>query len=154
MGKEIERKFLVSNPDILEGLAGTFFHQGYLSTDKDRIVRVRIMGERGVLTIKGIDSGFTRLEYEFEVPVADAQEMLDRLCLPTVIQKHRYLIPYHGFTWEVDVFHGDNEGLIVAEIELSAEDEAFDLPDWIGKEVTEDQRYYNASLVKKPYNSW
>lgn len=154
MGREIERKFLLKN-DNWRGLAqGTPYRQGYLNAQKGCTVRVRIMGGIGVITIKGPAVAGVRPEYEYEIPVSDANEMLDNLCLKPLIEKIRYKIPYGSFTWEVDEFEGLNAGLIVAEIELAAVDQKFPRPDWIGAEVTDDPRYYNASLVRTPYKDW
>jgi CYTH domain-containing protein len=130
------------------------FRQGYLSTEKTRTVRVRLEGDRGVLTVKGLTRGVTRLEFEYEIPAADAARMLDDLCERPLIEKTRYRIDTGRHVWEVDEFHGDNEGLVVAEIELAAADEVFDRPAWIGREVSDDPRYFNANLVAHPYRSW
>lgn len=154
MPKEIEHKFLVKG-DLYKALAtGEFIRQGFLNTDKERVVRVRIKGEKAWITIKGISKGASRAEFEYEIPLEDAHYLLDNICEQPTISKHRYAIPFGGFTWEVDEFHGDNEGLVLAEIELPAEDTVFDLPSWIGTEVTGDPRYYNANLVKNPYKDW
>ncbi|MFL6633361.1 MAG: CYTH domain-containing protein [Massilia sp.] len=154
MGVEIERKFLLAS----EGWRGqgipTRMRQGYLSTDAARTVRVRIEGERAVITIKGQSTGASRGEWEYEIPVADATELLDGLCEQPQVEKIRHRIEHAGHTWEVDEFFGLNAGLVVAEIELDAEDEAFDKPDWIGQEVTGDKRYYNSSLIRMPYAQW
>jgi adenylate cyclase len=151
MAQEIERKFLVSG-DAWRG-AGTARRmvQGYLSLDPARTVRVRIAGERAWVTVKGATSGCTRVEHEVEVP-PDAAEGMLALCLPTVIDKTRHEIRVGGHLWEVDEFHGENAGLVVAEIELTDEGEAFEKPAWLGEEVTEDPRYYNASLTERPYS--
>ena len=129
--------------------------QGYICSDKGRTVRVRIRGDKGYLTVKGAASatGLSRYEFEREVPLEDAEQML-RLCEPGAIDKERYLVPCGQHTWEVDVFHGPNEGLIVAEIELSAEDEPFEHPAWLGKEVSGDRRYYNSMLMRNPYSTF
>ena len=156
MGIEIERKFLVRDVTVLLGAAGTTMRQGYLSTDPDRTVRVRLAGTRGFITIKGAASadGKSRAEYEFEIPAADAGELLDRLALRPLIEKTRYRISHDGATWEVDVFSGANEGLVVAEIEVPSAATPVALPPWVGGEVTGDARYYNASLVGRPYSEW
>jgi adenylate cyclase len=156
VGIEIERKFLVSDRSVVVGLAGTEMRQGYLSVDPERTLRVRIAGRRAFVTIKGApsDSGASRAEYEYEIPVGDAAEMLDRLALRPLVEKTRYRLPVGRLTWEIDVFEGDNEGLVVAEIELPTEAMGVVLPDWIGEEVTGDPRYYNASLVGHPYRDW
>jgi CYTH domain-containing protein len=154
MGVEIERKFLVVGDDWRSLAEGIEYRQGYLSTVKERTVRVRTVGDRGFLTIKGITTGATRAEFEYEIPKLDADQMIDELCERPIIHKTRYRIPYQGHVWEVDEFHGDNEGLILAEIELDDEDETFELPPWIGEEVTGDPRYFNANLVAHPYSMW
>jgi adenylate cyclase len=155
MAQEIERKFLVIG-DFEQGVKRRArIVQGYLSSVPERTVRVRIKGEEGFLTIKGIgnESGASRYEWERPIPLAEAEELL-RLCEPGVIDKTRCLVEAGPHTYEVDVFHGENEGLVVAEIELSDEDEAFERPDWLGEEVTGDVRYYNAMLMKTPYSRW
>lgn len=154
MGKEIERKFLVKGEAWKVLAAGTVYRQGYLSTVKERTVRVRTVGEKGFLTIKGVTTGVTRAEFEYEVPAADANAMLDGLCEKPLVEKTRYKIPLDGFTWEVDEFHGDNDGLVVAEVELKSADEKPPLPEWIGEEVSSDPRYFNSNLVKKPFKTW
>ena len=154
MAKEIERKFLIAS-DAWRGLApGTTYRQGYLSTVKERTVRVRTIDDKGFLTIKGITVGATRAEYEYTIPAADATEMLDDLCERPIIEKVRYKIQFEGLIWEVDEFLGVNAGLTVAEVELTAEDQAFEKPAWIGDEVTGDPRYYNANLIANPYSTW
>lgn len=153
MATEIERKFLVRHTDMLADADGEYLSQGYLSHTPEAVVRVRIRGDQGFLTVKGITTGASRLEFEYPVPREDASQMLE-LCPEGRIEKTRYEIPLGKHVWEVDQFHGDNDGLIVAEIELAAEDEAFDKPDWLGEEVTGDARYYNSSLSQKPYKEW
>jgi adenylate cyclase len=154
MAKEIERKFLV-NGDSWRSLAtGKRYRQGYLSTVKERTVRVRTVGDRGYITVKGITVNATRSEYEYEVPLTDANEMLDNLCERPLIEKIRYRIPIGPVTWEVDEFQGENQGLVTAEIELTDESQQFSSPDWIGAEVTKDPRYFNANLVAHPYSKW
>ena len=154
MAEEIERKFLVRSDAWRRAATGTVFRQGYLSTVKERTVRVRVAGDRGLLTIKGITVGATRTEFEYPIPAADAEQMLDELCEQPVIEKSRYLVEHDGLTWEVDEFAGVNAGLIVAEVELASADREIDLPDWVGEEVTDDARYYNANLIAKPYSEW
>ncbi len=154
MGTEIERKFLVGDNSWRVGAEGKLYRQGYLSTAADRNVRVRIIGDQGFLTVKGRASGITRLEFEYEIPVEDADRMLDALCLKPLIEKTRYKIDYRGATWEVDDFAGDNAGLVVAEVELASEDQHVELPSWIGEEVSDDPRYLNSSLVEKPFKTW
>ncbi|TWT51596.1 CYTH domain protein [Thalassoglobus neptunius] len=151
MGIEIERKFLVAG-DFRTGRSVPF-RQGYLSRDPERTVRVRIAGDRAWLTIKSLTNDTTRQEFEYEVPVSDAEEML-ALCDGPLIEKYRWFVDYEGMLWEVDEFLGDNAGLIVAEIELTAEDQPFEKPPWLGDEVTGDRRYHNSSLVKMPFKSW
>lgn len=154
MAQEIERKFLINDPRIVDSLPGERLTQGYLSHDKNATVRVRIAGTRGWLTIKGKTVGATRSEFEYPVPEQDARQMLDELCGAGVIDKTRYRLPQGALCWEIDVFHGDNDGLIVAEIELPSEDTPFDKPDWLGEEVTGDPRYYNSALSSTPFNQW
>ena len=154
MGEEIERKFLVHGERWRDGATGTLYRQGFLSTEPERTVRVRVAGERGWITVKGRTAGARRAEFEYEIPAADAREMLDTLCKRPLIEKVRYTVRAGGHVWEIDVFQGDNAGLVVAEIELEAEDEAFEKPSWIGDEVTEDPRYFNSSLVEHPYSAW
>ena len=154
MGIEIEKKFLLSGEQWRELASGTSYRQGYLNSAKERTVRVRTIAERGYLTIKGISVGATRSEYEYEIPQADADKLLDDLCEKPLIEKNRYKIEHGGFTWEVDEFFGENEGLVVAEIELDSEDQSFEKPAWIGEEVTGDPRYFNSSLIKTPYSQW
>ena len=154
MAKEIERKFLVKGEDWRAMARGTRYRQGYLSTVKERTVRVRTIDDKGFLTIKGVSVGATRSEYEYEIPAADADEMLDDLCEKPIIEKDRYKIPVGDVTWEVDEFFGVNDGLIVAEVELLSEDQSFPKPDWIGDEVTGDPRYFNANLIARPFSTW
>ena len=153
MATEIERKFLVEGDFLSEATSKTRIVQGYICSEKGRTVRVRIRDDKGYLTVKGAasSSGLSRYEFEREVPLEDAEQML-RLCEQESINKERYLVPYKGHTWEVDVFHGANEGLILAEIELSREDEPFERPSWLGKEVTGDRRYYNSVLTRTPFH--
>lgn len=154
MGVEIERKFLLSGDGWMQLSQPVLFKQGYLSSHKERVVRVRIEGTRAVLTIKGANQGAARGEWEYEIPVADAAELLDGLCEQPLIEKYRRRIPFAGNVWEVDEFLGANAGLVVAEIELQSEDQQFDKPDWVGEEVTNDLRYLNSNLIKKPYSTW
>lgn len=154
MGIEIERKFLVRDDRWKGQGPGTLLRQGYLSSAPERVVRVRVEGEAAMLTIKGRTTGATRGEWEYPIPLADAQVLLESLCERPIIEKYRYRISCDGMTWEVDEFLGENAGLIVAEIELDAEDQAFAKPDWIGEEVTHDARYYNANLIRHPYTQW
>ena len=154
MGEEIERKFLVADDRWREGASGTRYRQGFLSTDPDRVVRVRIAGSKATLTIKGRTVGARRSEFEYPLPLEDAEELLDQLCMRPLIEKVRYTVVVGAHTWEVDVFEGDNEGLVVAEVELEREDEPFERPDWVGAEVTDDPRYFNANLIAKPFRLW
>ena len=154
MGQEIERKFLVTNDTWRRNATGTHYRQGFLSTEPERTVRVRIAGDRGTLTIKGKTIGATRPEFEYDIPREDAKQLLDTLCQRPLIEKVRHVLREGAHTWEVDVFEGDNTGLVVAEIELQREDEPFERPPWLGEEVTHDPRYFNASLVHKPYRGW
>ncbi len=153
MAQEIERKFRVVEGWRPPG-KGTAFEQGYLSRVKERTVRVRREGDAAKLTIKGANQGISRAEYEYAIPVADAEAMLRELCEQPTIAKTRYVIEHAGKRWEVDVFAGDNTGLVIAELELASEDEVFAKPDWIADEVSDDPRYYNANLVKHPYRDW
>jgi adenylate cyclase len=154
MGKEIERKFLVKGDSWRAQAHGKRYRQGYLSTVKERTVRVRTVGDKGYMTVKGITTGASRAEYEYEIPLADANEMLDNLCQRPIIEKTRYRIPQGEVVWEIDEFEGDNRGLIVAEVELKDEHQSVRMPDWIGQEVTSDPRYFNANLVAKPFTTW
>ncbi len=154
MAREIERKYLIREDKNWRDIPGTVFRQGYLSTVKERTVRVRTIGQKGYLTIKGITVGATRLEFEYEIPVAEANEMLDTLCERPLIEKTRRIIEHAGFIWELDEFFGVNAGLVIAEVELESEDTIFEKPPWIAMEVTDDPRYFNANLVANPYNIW
>ncbi len=154
MAKEVERKFLVKG-DAWRALAeGTAYRQGYLNSAKERTVRIRTADDKAYLTIKGLTVGATRAEYEYEIPFEDGQAVLDTLAEKPLIEKRRYRIPADGLTWEIDEFLGDNAGLIVAELELRSEDQAFARPAWLGDEVTGDPRYYNANLVRNPFARW
>jgi adenylate cyclase len=154
MAKEIERKFLVKG-DAWRALAkGTTYRQGYLNSAKERTVRVRTAEDKAFLTIKGLTLGATRAEYEYAIPFDEGKAMLDALAEKPLIEKKRYKIPAGDLTWEIDEFLGENAGLIVAEVELTSEDQAFDRPAWLGDEVTGDTRYYNANLIKKPFTRW
>ena len=155
MGQEIERKFLVRGEFKSSARKAMRFSQGYLSSVPERTVRVRVRDNQGFITVKGKSDirGVSRFEWEKEISVDDALALLG-LCEPGVIDKTRYLVDYAGYTFEVDEFYGNNEGLVMAEIELSCEDEAFEKPDWLGDEVTGDSRYYNAALTKNPYINW
>ena len=152
MGVEIERKFMV-RADFCPQVAGTEMAQGYLSRDPQRTVRVRLAGGRGYLTVKGETRGMVRAEYEYEIPPSDARAML-ALCDPPLVEKTRYVVDAAGRRWEVDVFHGANDGLVVAEVELPSETAEVTLPAWVDREVTGEKRYYNSSLIVHPYHSW
>lgn len=154
MGIEIERKFLVTSDAWMQQGEPVLLRQGYLSSHPSRVVRVRIEGNGAVMTIKGKNVGASRGEWEYPIPMDDAREFLDKLCEQPIIEKYRRRIPYAGFVWEVDEFLGANAGLVVAEIELPSEDQAFDKPDWIGEEVTHDKRYLNSNLIANPYSNW
>ena len=155
MAQEIEKKFLVAGEFKESAKKATRITQGYLSSVPERTVRVRVKGEKGYITVKGIgnDSGASRFEWEKEIPVEDVRDLL-KICEPGVIDKNRYLVDCDGHTFEVDEFYGDNEGLVVAEVELSDENEAFTRPSWLGEEVTGDKKYYNSMLMKNPYKNW
>jgi CYTH domain-containing protein len=152
MAQEIERKFLVKDDSWRTG-SGTRIRQGYLHNQIEGTVRVRT-GERAYLTIKGNTTGITRLEFEYQIPVEEADQILDELCIKPLIEKIRYEVRAGGFKWEIDEFLGENSGLLVAEIELEHENQAFPKPDWLGREVSDDFRYHNANLVKNPYSKW
>ncbi len=154
MGVEIEKKFLPASDAWRRLASPTAYRQGYVATAEQRTVRVRTVGDTGYLTIKGPSTGAARLEFEYQIPYRDALDLLDNLCDRPLIEKNRYKVEYRGFTWEIDEFFGENEGLVVAEIELESEDQHFEIPDWIGKEVTGDPRYFNACLAKNPYCNW
>ncbi|MGI6084248.1 MAG: CYTH domain-containing protein [Acetivibrionales bacterium] len=151
MAQEIERKFLVLNDDYKKGASGTFYKQGYLCTSPQRTVRIRTVGSKGFLTIKGALRGAVRTEYEYSIPYKDAKELFI-LCEKPLIEKYRYKVPYAGVTWEVDEFCGENKGLVIAEVELEYENQPIELPPWVGEEVTSDARYYNSNLVRFPFN--
>ncbi|HSI89847.1 MAG TPA: CYTH domain-containing protein [Adhaeribacter sp.] len=152
---EIERKFLVDEAKwkALPKPIGRFIRQGYMLTDPDKTVRVRLTDKGGFLTIKGRNVGATRPEYEYQIPNKDAHELLDQFT-QNDLTKTRYKIKHAGKTWEIDEFSGENKGLIIAEIELNREDETFELPDWVSQEVTGEKKYYNSRLTENPYNTW
>lgn len=155
MGQEIERKFLVNHNkwQQIEKPIGNHFRQGYLLTEPNKTIRVRQTSEKGYLTIKGLSVGATRPEYEYEIPWNEATELLDNFAV-SELSKIRYNIIFEGKLWEVDKFLGGNQGLIVAEIELKSEDENFEIPDWIDREVTSEEKYYNSNLTLNPYKNW
>lgn len=154
MGTEIERKFLVSDDGWRGSVPGRRIRQGYLCLDPERTVRVRTAGERAWLTVKGPTIGVTRPEFDYAIPLADAQQMLDTLCHQPLIDKTRYKIPLGAHLWEVDEFHGANDGLVIAEVELASETEHFERPAWLGAEVSGDARYFNVNLFRRPYGDW
>ena len=153
MGIEIERKFLVNDMSWKPSRKRLSVVQGYFPTDGFSL-RVRVQDDRAFLTLKKSRSQISRHEFEYEIPAGDAREMIMLFCGSEVIEKTRHLVEYEGFTWEVDEFHGENDGLIVAELELENEDMPFEKPPWIGEEVTQDSRYMNACLAKTPYRMW
>ena len=154
MGVEIERKFLVDETKLPTLTEGYTIKQGYIQTANFNTVRVRIRDKEAFLTLKSSSQGSKRLEYEYSIPLQDAQEVLENLCQKPFIDKKRYLIEHQGHAWELDIFEGENKGLIVAEVELQSEDETFALPEWVEKEVTEDKRYANSNLIANPYLNW
>ncbi len=155
MASEIERKFLVRNESWRENARDPLsIRQGYILGSAKASVRVRVGGNRAWLNMKSARVGIARAEFEYEIPAADAEQILSTLCVRPLIEKTRYFIDHGHHRWEVDVFEGDNTGLVVAEIELRSEDEIFERPPWAGKDVSDDPRYYNASLVKRPYSLW
>ncbi len=154
MATEIERKFLVTDDTYKQDATSSVYIQGYLSSAKGITVRVRIGGDKGFITIKGKNQNITRNEFEYEIPIEDARTMLATMCGDGVIHKRRFVTVYEGFTWEIDEFYDANEGLVVAEIELDHEEQNFSRPPWLGKEVSDNPRYYNANLVTSPYRTW
>lgn len=153
MAAEIERKFLVTGDSWDDGSPGVRIAQGYLTTDPDRSVRVRLAGGQAWITIKGRTEGLTRAEFEYPIPADDARDLL-AICLPSVIDKTRHRIHFGGHLWEIDVFHGANEGLVMAEVELADESVSPELPPWVGADVSADFRYYNASLATRPFREF
>lgn len=154
MAIEIERKYLLADETWKTGVTGMRYTQGYITSENGRTVRVRLAGSTGFITVKGPTVNSRRLEYEYVIPEKDAREMLQSLCVKPLIDKYRYKIEYHGFIWEIDEFEGENSGLTLAEIELDSIDQPFDIPPWVGEEVTDNPRYYNASLAKFPFSKW
>lgn len=154
MGEEIERKFLVTGDGWRKGAKGVRYRQGFLSTEPERTVRIRVADDHGWITIKGKTFGARRAEFEYEIPLADAERMLDSLCKHPLIEKVRHSVEVGAHTWEVDVFEGQNADLVIAEIELESEEERFEKPSWVGDEVTGDPRYFNSNLVEHPYCAW
>jgi adenylate cyclase len=154
MPQEIEHKYLVRLDVWKPPESGVLYRQGYLSSANERAVRVRIAGKQAFLTIKGPAHGITRLEFEYAIPIADAATLLDLLCERPLIEKTRHRQSFAGRIWEIDVFHGDNTGLVVAELEVADESEQFEAPPWLGCEVSGDPRYFNSNLVSNPYKNW
>jgi len=154
MGIEIERKFLIDENKLPSLQNGYVIKQGYIQTVDHTTVRVRIRDKEAFLTIKGKSEGATRLEFEYPIPLHDANDVINKLCQKSLIDKTRYLVEHEGHTWEVDIFEGNNKGLIIAEIELKSENESFNLPSWVTEEVTNDIRYFNSNLITHPYIDW
>ena len=154
MAVEIERKYLIDLEKIGKLENGNRIKQGYITTNKNAVVRVRIKNKKAYLTIKSSNTGISRLEFEYEIPFDEGNEMLDKLCQKPVIDKTRYIIKHDKHIWEIDIFYGDNEGLVVAEVELEDENEVVTLPLWIKEEVTMDNRYFNSNLMNHPYKDW
>ncbi|MDB9374759.1 CYTH domain-containing protein [Nodularia sphaerocarpa] len=154
MAKEIERKYLLKEDTWRKIAQGIVYCQGYIATKDQTTVRVRIVGNQGYLTIKGPSVEYSRLEFEYPIPVEDAQEMLNTLCQKPFIEKIRYKVEWDGLIWEIDEFDGLNKGLIIAEVELSDENQQISLPPWIGEEVSHDPRYFNSYLVRNPFSKW
>ena len=154
MPLEIERKFLVNSSEYRNNASCFIIRQGYLCTDPDRTTRVRVYNGKGYLTIKGKTRDIAREEYEYDIPFADAERILDNLCIKPLIEKRRYIVYDKDQKWEIDEFFGVNEGLIIAEIELKSTSQKFDKPEWLGIEVSDDVRYYNSNLSVNPYSQW
>ena len=154
MAKEIERKFLIKSGAWQPQVDGTKIRQGYLSSLKERVVRVRTKGAKAFITIKGITKGITRSEFEYEIPVEDADLLLTNLCEQPLVEKTRYNEEHNGHVWEIDMFFGANKGLVVAEVELTEENEKLEIPVWVGEEVSSDPRYFNSNLIQNPYCKW
>jgi CYTH domain-containing protein len=154
MGIEIEKKYLVTSDQYKMLSSPVYYMQGYLHEDSEKSIRIRVFKNKGFLAIKSSAAGLVRYEYEYEIPSKDAKELLSKYCTKPLIEKYRYIFSYEGLIWEVDEFCGDNEGLVIAEIELDSIDTVFLKPNWIGDEVTDDFRYYNTSLSDKPYKLW
>lgn len=154
MAKEIERKFLIDPSFISDLHGGKRISQGYISTIDKTVVRARIKGGEAFLTLKGEVKGLTCSEYEYQIPLVDAENIIDELCSGGTVDKTRYEVIHKNHTWEVDVFHGQNEGLVVAEVEMQSESENVELPKWVFKEVTGDAKYFNVALLNNPYSKW
>ena len=154
MASEIERKFLVRQ-DCLPPLgAGTTVRQGYLCAGGNALARIRVAGDRAWLTVKGPATGASRLEFEYAIPLRDGLQMLDLLCVRPLIEKTRFHVRHHASAWDLDLFHGDNDGLMLAEIELASEEQEFSRPSWVAGEVTDDPRYFNSNLQRHPFTKW
>lgn len=155
MAEEIERKFLVRDDNWRRGVQrSAYYRQGYLAVNDACAVRVRLQDDKAWLTIKNATLDVRRQEYEYAIPVTDAREMLDTLCVGATVSKTRYFVEHESDLWEVDVFDGDNDGLVLAELELAEVDQTFSRPDWLGEEVSGDPRYLNSALAVRPYSSW
>lgn len=154
MATEIERKFLVDGDGWRKGAHGVFWRQGYLAAAETCVVRVRVSADNAFITVKGKKAGLASPEYEYALPLADAREILEHLCLKPIIEKIRYTIDFQGLTWEIDEFEGENDGLVVAEVELAHAGQVITLPEWVGKEVSYDRKYLNVNLMKHPYKRW
>lgn len=154
MATEIERKFLVKDDGYKQNAEACCYMQGYLCTDPNRTVRIRIAGDKGFIAIKGKNNGISRAEFEYEIPMKDGKKILFELVKTGIIEKTRHVVFFKDRKWEVDEFHGENEGLVVAEIELNDENEPFEKPSWIGDEVSNDCRYYNSNLSQHPFKGW
>ncbi len=154
MHYEIERKFLLRNNQWRHNAHGVAFRQGYILSAPQRTVRIRTVQDSGFLTIKGKGNGLSRPEFEYPIPLEDANFLLKNFCEQPILEKIRYQIKFQGFIWEIDEFLGENKGLLIAEIELRSETQVFEKPNWLGTEVTGDPRYYNSSLAQNPYKNW
>ena len=154
MGIEIERKYLITSDKWREGAQSSYYRQGYIFAEKKGVVRVRTIDQKGFITIKSAPVGLMRQEYEYEIPLADANVMLENMCENHIVEKLRYKIEYGDHVWEIDEFKGPNQGLLLAEIELSDENETFKRPPWIGDEVSLDPKYHNSNLSKRPFEKW
>tara|TARA_B100000029_G_C17535026_1_gene944586 strand:- start:1236 stop:1700 length:465 start_codon:yes stop_codon:yes gene_type:complete len=154
MAIEIERKYLVKSPPLHLAKKKLYIKQGYIVNDQKQVIRVREKGDEYFLTIKGNQIGISRLEYDFPISKKDANELIINFCRDTIIEKTRYYLRFKNHIWEIDEFHKKNQGLVVAEIELNSENENFELPTWVEKEVTSEKKYYNMNLATNPYNNW
>lgn len=154
MGIEIERKFLIDTSKLPQLKQGLPVKQSYIQAAGHTVVRARLSGDKAWLAVKGGNTNLSRLEFEYEIPVEDAAEMINQLCSGPAIEKTRYLLQHGKHTWEIDIFEGENMGLTIAEVELASEDEQVEIPDWVTTEVTGEPRYYNSNLLHAPYNSW